>query len=135
MPQYETRTITTFLTFPGTAADAIDFYTAVFPGSRIIEIELHDENGPGEPGKVLTAVVKLLDTEMMFMDMRPSEVPAFTWATSLLVSCENQAEFDLRFAKLSEGGTVMMGPEPWEDLRMAAWVTDKFGVTWQILFQ
>lgn len=133
---HKSRTrITTFLTFPGTAWEAMDFYTAVFPGSRIVEVTRFEEGGPGEPGKVMNGVVELLDTEMMFMDLGMSEVPAFSWSTSLLVSCEEEAEFDLLFAKLSEGGTVMMGPEPVLDIRKVAWVTDKFGVTWQLVFE
>ncbi len=133
---HRTRTrITTFLTFPGNAWEAIDFYTAVFPGSRIVEVTRFEEGGPGEPGKVLNGVVELLGTEMMFMDLDKSQVPAFAWSTSLLVYCDEDDEFDLLFEKLSAGGIVMMGPEPVLDMRKVAWVTDKFGVTWQLVFE
>ena len=47
----------------------------------------------------------------------------FTPAISLYVDCETQAEVDELWAKFSAGG---------KDLR-CGWVTDKYGVTWQII--
>jgi predicted 3-demethylubiquinone-9 3-methyltransferase (glyoxalase superfamily) len=47
----------------------------------------------------------------------------FTPAISLFVNCENQEEVDYYWEKLSEGGEK--GP--------CGWLTDKFGVSWQIV--
>jgi len=44
---------------------------------------------------------------------------------SFLISCETQDEIDSLWDKLSEGG---------EPLR-CGWVTDKFGLTWQVVPQ
>ena len=48
---------------------------------------------------------------------------AFTPAISLIVNCETQAELDEYWRRLSEGGAK--GP--------CGWLTDKFGVSWQIV--
>jgi predicted 3-demethylubiquinone-9 3-methyltransferase (glyoxalase superfamily) len=68
----------------------------------------------------------------MFLDMASAyPAPEFNWAVSIHIYCDDESEFDVIFNKLSQGGTVMMGPEPVAHFRKCAWVTDKFGVTWQ----
>ena len=47
----------------------------------------------------------------------------FTPAISLMVNCETQAEIDEYWDKLSAGGAM----------QPCGWVTDKFGVSWQIV--
>ena len=47
----------------------------------------------------------------------------FTPAISLYVDCGSQEEVDRLWAKLSESGKI----------QACGWVTDKFGVTWQII--
>ena len=43
--------------------------------------------------------------------------------------------FDFLFNELSAEGTVIMGPEPVMQLRLVSWLTDKFGVTWQLVWE
>jgi predicted 3-demethylubiquinone-9 3-methyltransferase (glyoxalase superfamily) len=47
----------------------------------------------------------------------------FTPALSLMVNCDDQAEIDALWAKLAEGGEHVQ----------CGWLTDKFGVSWQIV--
>ena len=46
-----------------------------------------------------------------------------TPAFSLMVNCETQEEVDYYWDKLTEGGTEVQ----------CGWLTDKFGVSWQIV--
>jgi predicted 3-demethylubiquinone-9 3-methyltransferase (glyoxalase superfamily) len=46
----------------------------------------------------------------------------FTPAISLMVNCDDQAEIDALWEKLAEGGEHVQ----------CGWLTDKFGVSWQI---
>lgn len=50
------------------------------------------------------------------------------------IFADTEDEFDTLFEKLAKEGTVMMGPEAVEALRKVAWVTDKYGITWQLAF-
>ena len=47
----------------------------------------------------------------------------FTPALSLMVNCDDQAEIDALWEKLAEGGEHIE----------CGWLTDKFGVSWQIV--
>lgn len=124
--------MTPFLTFHGNAEEAMLFYAAVLPGAKIESLARFEKGQPGDEGKVLTGILSFQGQKMMFMDMEAAyECPAFAWSMSFYVECRDEAEFDAVFAGLSEGGEVMMGPEAVMNLRKAAWVTDRFGVTWQ----
>lgn len=127
--------ITTFLTFPGNAEEAINFYVSVFPNSEILELSRYEEGMPGPVGKVINGYFKLKGQEFMAMDMDETEAPEFNWAISLFVNCTEEPEFDDLFSRLSADGVVLMGPEPVMHIRKVAWVTDRFGVTWQLIFE
>lgn len=127
-------TIIPFLTFLENAEEAVNFYTSIFPNSKITSITKIGKDDRGEEGKILNASFDLKGNQFMAMDIGNADAPEFTWGISLFVSCEDSDEFDLIFDKLSENGLVIMGPEPIYNLRKAAWVTDKFGVTWQLVW-
>ena len=128
--------INPFLTLNGNADQAMQFYASSLPDSKIIKTvrfaDGHPFSGPDEKDKILFGLMSIMGREIMFMDMdKAHPAPEFSWSASLYINCETEAEFDAIFAVLSNGGTVMMGPEPVAHLRKCAWVTDKFGVTWQ----
>lgn len=131
-----TQRLCAFLTFNGNAHEAMDFYASTIPGARIESLVLFGEDEPnGDAGTVLNGTLAFGEARLLFMDMQAaSPAPAFNWATSLFLTCADEDEFDQVFAGLSQGGTVMMGPEPVMDLRKVAWVTDRFGVTWQMVW-
>ncbi|MDD3654645.1 MAG: VOC family protein [Desulfotomaculaceae bacterium] len=128
--------IKTFLTFPGTAEEAVNFYLSLFPGSKLLEMTRFGKDQFGEEGKVLNATFELKGVQFMAMDMDKDSAAAFSWATSLQVDCLDEQEFDTLFARLAENSAaIMMEPEPVLDFRKVAWVTDRFGVTWQLVWQ
>lgn len=125
-----------FFTMAGNAKEAMEYYEATLPGAKIASISYFQAGeGYGDAGKVLNGTLAFAGQEIMFMDMQASsEVPPFSWATSLLVNADDEAEFDAMFKALADGGVVMMGPEPVMNLRKVSWVTDRFGVTWQVVW-
>jgi len=123
-----------FLTFPGLAEEAMDLYQSLFIDAERLSLTLVDNPAYGEVGKVLNGQLLIKGNLLMFMDMAPEQAAPFSWSNSLYIGCDDEAEFDRLFSGLSEGGQVMMGPEPILDLRKVAWVTDRFGVTWQLVW-
>lgn len=119
--------ITPFLLFVGEqhgkAEEAINFYTSVFPNSRVERIERHD--GQQEPaGTVMHAIFTLDGQDFMAMESAMKE-HAFTFneAISLLVTCETQEEVDYYWDRLSADPSA----------EQCGWLKDRYGVSWQIV--
>lgn len=127
--------IITFLTFPEAAEEAMNFYVSIFPNSSITSLTKVDEDERGGGGRVVNEQFVLDGQLFMAMDMEKEFLPKFSWATSLYVNCEDETVFDNYFDSLSAEGTVMMGPEAVGELRAVSWVTDQFGVTWQLVWK
>jgi predicted 3-demethylubiquinone-9 3-methyltransferase (glyoxalase superfamily) len=113
--------ITTFLTFNNQAEEAVNLYTSTFKNSKILNTRRYGEAGPGPKGSLMTAEFELEGQRFMALNGGPSF--RFSQGISLFVSCETQPEIDELSAKLTAGGRQ----EP------CGWVTDKFGVSWQIV--
>src|SRR5215211_1167909 len=115
------KKITTFLTFDGRAEEAVDFYVSIFDDSRIVSTSRYGEAGPAAAGTFMSATFELAGQEFIALNGGPS----FTFAQgiSLFVDCETQEEVDEYWEKLSDGGEK--GP--------CGWLTDRFGVSWQII--
>jgi predicted 3-demethylubiquinone-9 3-methyltransferase (glyoxalase superfamily) len=108
--------ITTFLTFKENGKQAVEFYASIFKNSSINS----SMTMPGSD-QLLHAAFTLDGQEFMAMD--GGEQFSFAQGTSLFVTCENQEEVDYYWDRLGEGGE----PGP------CGWLTDKFGVSWQIV--
>jgi len=113
--------ITTFLTFDSQAEDAINFYTSIFKNSKILSTSHYGEAGPGPKGSLMTATFQLAGQQFMALNGGPSF--KFSQGISLFVNCETQSEIDELWEKLSEGGQKVA----------CGWITDRFGVSWQIV--
>ena len=117
-----------FLSFTGNAADALKFYLGTLPGAALSSIIYYPESE-----RVLNAQLTFRGETIMFMDL--DDCPPFSWSASLYVEAEKEEQFWLLFGGLKDGGTVMMGPEPYGKMALVAWVTDRFGLTWQLAWE
>jgi len=113
--------ITPFLWFDNNAEEAINCYVSIFKNSKIESLTRCGEHGPGPKGSVLTGTFQLEGQQFYALNGGPHY--KFTPAISLYVSCETQEEVDDLWEKLSAGGQTMQ----------CGWLTDKFGVSWQII--
>ena len=113
--------IVTCLGFNDRAEEAINFYTSVIPNSRILGTTRYGA-GAHLPKGTLLAATFLLDGQE-FMALNGGSPFSFSIGTSIVIRCETQAEIDRLWEGLSEGGQQVQ----------CGWLTDKFGMSWQIV--
>jgi len=106
--------ITTFLTFDDQAEAAAAHYASIFKSSKIVSTS-------GPPGAVMAVTFELEGQRFIALNGGPSF--SFSQGISLFVSCETQDEIDALWDQLCAGGTP----------GRCGWLTDKFGVSWQVV--
>jgi len=124
-------TITTFLMFDGKAEEAMTFYVSLFAGARILKVERYGKGEMGPEGLVKLATFDLAGQMFMCIDSPAKHAFTFTPSMSLFVDC-GELEIDTLFARLSEGGHVLMPLAEYPFSRRFGWVSDMFGVSWQL---
>lgn len=126
------RSITPFLMFEGAAEEAMRLYVSLFARSGITQIERYRSGEMGPEGSVKRADFTLAGQDLICIDSPARHAFTFTPSLSLFVECEDEAEFDNAFAQLSTNGTIMMAPDNYGFSRKFGWLSDRFGVSWQI---
>jgi len=116
------QAITPFLWFDGRAAEAMQFYTSVFPNSSIVMDVKWGEGTDFPAAWVMTGTVVLNGVKFHLFDAGPQF--KFNESISFMISCKDQKDIDYYWQKLTEGG----GSE-----QPCGWVKDRFGVSWQIV--
>jgi predicted 3-demethylubiquinone-9 3-methyltransferase (glyoxalase superfamily) len=104
-----TKQIYPCLWFDGQAKAAADFYCSIFENSKITS----------ENPMVVTFELK----GNKFLGLNGGPKYKFTPATSFVVECDSQAEIDYYWEKLGKDGKY----------DQCGWLTDKFGMSWQIV--
>jgi predicted 3-demethylubiquinone-9 3-methyltransferase (glyoxalase superfamily) len=111
------------LWFNGQAEEAAEFYTRVFPDSRIEQVSRAAADTPSGPkGMVITVIFTI--SGQRFMGLNGGPEFAFNEATSFVLDCNDQAEVDHYWERLTEGGG---SPGP------CGWLKDRFGLSWQVV--
>jgi len=124
--------ITPFLMFHGEAEEAMTFYLSIFPDSKTIELRRYGREGPGREGTVMRATISLGGSEIMCIDSAVRHPFTFTPATSLFVTCETDDEITRLAGALGKGGKVFMPLDAYPFATRFTWLTDRFGVSWQL---
>lgn len=121
-------TVTPCLWFNGTALDAAEFYTRLFPASRIDHIDRYPDppvfDTPFPQGHPLLVHFTLSGRPFQALNGGPqfphSEAISLSWV------CADAAEVDALWHALTADGGVES---------MCGWCRDRFGVSWQIVPQ
>lgn len=122
----------TFLMFQGEAEAALNLYREVFAEAELVRCDRHPPEAGEAVGKILKAVLKLGGQTLVFFDSPMPHGFTFTPAISLFVAFDDATELDNAFARLSEGGQVMMPLDSYDFSPRFAWCADRFGVSWQL---
>lgn len=116
------------LWFDHNAKEAVEFYTSVFPESKITDTQYYPvDEGQLEDfqkefaGKELVINFELNGNKFAAINAGPEF--KFTEAVSFVVECDDQDEIDYFWSKLSSH------PE----FEQCGWCKDKYGLSWQIV--
>ncbi len=107
--------ITPFLWFDTQAEEAMQFYTSIFPRSKVVSVH---RNGD----QVMSVTWELEGQRFMGLNAGPHFT--FNEAVSFFVSCETQQEVDELWAALMAGGGTPS---------RCGWLKDRFGLSWQVI--
>ena len=118
--------------FEGAADEAMRFYVAQFPGSEILELVRYAPGEPGREGSVKHGMFRLGDQVVLCTDTEIQHGFTFTRASSLFVTCDSEEEIRRLAVALPEGGSTLMPLDNYGFSRQFAWVSDRFGVSWQL---
>ena len=116
------RTITPVLWMSGNGEEAVDFWVATFPNSRITATSRFPEGGPAPAGTWLTIDFEL--SGLVLQALNGGDGHPFTDAISLAVTVDDQAEVDRVWDAITSHG----GEEG-----QCGWAKDRFGLWWQVI--
>jgi predicted 3-demethylubiquinone-9 3-methyltransferase (glyoxalase superfamily) len=106
------------------AEEAANFYTSIFKNSKVIATTPYpkaaEEVSGKRAGSVMTVEFELDGDRFVALNGGPDF--KFSESISLMVECEDQAEIDYFWGKLTDGG----------EEGVCGWLKDRFGLSWQI---
>lgn len=115
-------TITPHLWFDTKGLEAAEYYCSIFPNSRILSTQVFENTGPTGEETVTQVEFEVMGQRVIALNAGPDL--KLNEAFSFFVECDAQEEVDDYWAKLLEDG----GREI-----QCGWLTDRFGVSWQIV--
>jgi predicted 3-demethylubiquinone-9 3-methyltransferase (glyoxalase superfamily) len=126
--------ITPNLWFDNNAEEAVNFYTSLFPNSKIGSTSRSGKEG-FEHHKMPEGTVITMEFEMegqKFLALNGGPRFQFNEAVSFYIYCESVNEIERLYNALSEAGKINMPLDKYDWSEKYAWVKDKFGVSWQL---
>ena len=122
------------LWFDKEAKAAAEFYTSLFPDSRVTQVNtLHDTPS----GDADTVSFELAGQKFMAISAGPifKLNPSISFFVNFDPSKDANAreKLDTLWAKLSEGGTALMELDKYPFSEHYGWIQDKYGVSWQLI--
>jgi predicted 3-demethylubiquinone-9 3-methyltransferase (glyoxalase superfamily) len=110
----------------------MNFYVSLFSDGEVIKVERYGAQEAGTEGTIKLAYFSLAGQTVMCIDSPIKHAFTFTPSMSLFVDCTSDHQLTELFDKLSTGGQVLMLPDDYGFSRKFAWISDRFGVSWQL---
>ena len=116
----------------GVAQKALDLYLATFPDSQMVRVEHYKSGEPGPEGTIKVGIFTLCGREFMCSDSPVDHRFTFTPSSSTFVDFDSVEEMERAFNALSEGGQILMPLNNYGFSKRFGWLTDRYGVSWQL---
>ncbi|WP_049723174.1 VOC family protein [Gilvimarinus polysaccharolyticus] len=120
------------LMFAANADEAISLYVSLFENSGVLSMEYYGPDEQGAEGSLKKASFVVAGQHLLAIDSPIEHDFSFTPAISLFVECASTEHFQDALAQLSDGGKVLMPADNYGHSELFAWVSDRFGVSWQL---
>ena len=123
------------LWFDREAVEAANFYGSIFPDSGITNVTTLHNTPSGD-----CDVVSLTVWGQSFMAISAGPLFKFNPSISFMVNfdpskdADAKTQIDVVWAKLADGGKVLMPLDKYPFSERYGWVEDKYGLTWQLIF-
>ena len=126
--------ITPHLWFDKEAEEAAEYYASIFKNSKIGSVSRYTDAGQEiHKQKAGTAMTVEFELEgYKFVALNGGPIFKFNPSISFFVRCASESEIDELYNKLSEGGEVLMPFQKYPFSEKYAWISDKYGVSWQL---
>lgn len=124
------KSMTPFLMFDGRAEEAILFYRSVFKNFEVVFIN-YFETGDMK-GKVMQSLVNIHENNIIINDASITHDFSFTPSMNFFIECESEQEQIDLYEKFKSKGSILMPLDDYGFSKQYAFVTDPFGVGWQL---
>jgi predicted 3-demethylubiquinone-9 3-methyltransferase (glyoxalase superfamily) len=126
--------ITPHLWFDKEAKEAAEFYTSLFPNSKVANVTTLHDTPSGD-----TDIVSFEIAGQQFMAISAGPLFKFNPSVSFFVNFDPSRDKDARksidalWEKLSESGMILMPLEKYPFSERYGWIQDKYGLSWQLI--
>ena len=126
--------ITPHLWFDKEAQEAAEFYTSLFPDSKVTNITTLHDTPSGD-----SDIVSFELAGQSFMAISAGPLFKFNPSVSFFVNFDPSRDKDARnnldilWDRLSEGGTALMPLDKYPFSERFGWMQDKYGLSWQLI--
>ena len=126
--------ITPHLWFDKEAREAAEFYTSLFPDSKVTNITTLHDTPSGD-----TDIVSFELAGQSFMAISAGPLFKFNPSVSFFVNFDPSRDqgarnnLDTLWERLSQGGTALMPLDKYPFSEHYGWVQDKYGLSWQLI--
>ena len=107
----------------GKANEAIHFYTNLFKGATVVNIDTYKKGEPDTEGNIKYAQFELNELSFGAMDSSAPHQFSFNEAVSFIITVDTQEEIDYYWNYLIQNGAP----------GKCGWLKDKFGISWQVV--
>jgi predicted 3-demethylubiquinone-9 3-methyltransferase (glyoxalase superfamily) len=122
------------LWFDREAREAAEFYTSLFPGSRVTNITTLHDTPSGD-----NDIVSFELAGYVFMAINAGPLFKFNPSISFFLNFDPSRDkdaaknVDAAWDRLSDGGTILMPLQKYPFSERYGWLQDKYGVSWQLI--